>query len=200
MSTGAGVGLAVFDTVLGGVGIAWRSRAADDPVIAVQLPEGDATATRRRLAAKARRATGGAIPDADTDGELVTPPPAITAAIGAITGLLTGEPLDLLEVGIDLSASSPFDRDVYEVTRSIAPGASLTYGQVAERVGQPGAAQAVGRSLGANPIPIVVPCHRVLGADGRLTGFSAAGGVDTKRRMLLIEGCPQVAPSLFDEL
>ncbi|MEM9132641.1 MAG: MGMT family protein [Actinomycetota bacterium] len=195
MSADGEIGLTVFDTTLGGVGIAWRSRAADDPIIAMQLPEGDRGRTRHRLVAKAGRVSGGPVDAVDDH-----PPPAVAAAIGAIGDLLAGGSRDLLDIEIDLAACSPFERQVYEVTRSILPGTTLTYGQVAERVGQPGAAQAVGRSLGANPIPIVVPCHRVLGADGALTGFSAAGGVDTKRRMLLIEGCPQVAPTLFDDL
>lgn len=192
---GKPIGLAMFDSAIGGVGLAWRSRGADHPVLAVQLPEGNDDRTRARLAAKVRRVAGTTVGPAE-----VEPPPAIAAAIAAVIDLLTGHPLDLLEVEVDLTAASPFDRDVYEVTRTIGPGTTLTYGQVAERVGRPGAAQAVGRSLGANPVPIVVPCHRVLGADGALTGFSAAGGLETKRRMLLIEGCPQVAPTLFDQL
>ena len=76
----------------------------------------------------------------------------------------------------------------------------MTYGQVAEAVGAPGRAQAVGRAMARNPTPIVVPCHRVLGANRALTGFSADGGIDTKRRMLLIEGSVDVAPTLFDLL
>lgn len=175
-------GMALFETPIGRVAVAWQGPT----VLAVQLPEGEDERTRQRLRAKVPAAT-----PAD-------PPPPIVRAMASMTALLQGESEDLAEVDIDLSACSDFDRAVYEVTRSIPPGRSLTYGQVAERIGEPGAAQAVGRSLGANPIPIIVPCHRVLGAGGRLTGFSAAGGIDTKRRMLLIEGCPEVPPSLFD--
>lgn len=182
------VGGALFDTTIGRVGIAWR----DELVVAVQLPEGDDNATRRRLGAGA--------------GEPVTiqpPPPPVAAAIEAITALLNGEPRDLGFVKLDWDQISPFDRAVYDITRSIPPGQSLTYGEVAARIGEggdPRASRAVGRSLGANPFPIVVPCHRVLGAGGRLTGFSAFGGVDTKRRMLVIEGCPAVPLSLFDQV
>jgi methylated-DNA-[protein]-cysteine S-methyltransferase len=122
----------------------------------------------------------------------------VVRAIEAMTALLEGEPVDLTWVAIDLDAVGPFERSVYTVTRAIPAGSSLTYGEVARAVGEPEAAQAVGRALGANRWPIVVPCHRVLGAGGALTGFSAAGGVATKRRMLLIEGCPAVPPSLFD--
>ncbi len=178
-------GMTLFDTSIGRVGIAWR----DEVVIGVQLPELDDWATLRQL--------GGT---ATTSDRLTTraAPPAIQTAIGAITSLLDGEAADLDGIDVDLDAVGPFNRAVYEVTRSIPPGDSLTYGEVAARIGEPGAAQAVGRSLGANPFPIVIPCHRVLGAGGRLTGFSAAGGVETKRKMLLIEGCPAVPPSLFD--
>ena len=68
-----------------------------------------------------------------------------------------------------------------------------TYGEIARAVGDPGAARAVGAALGANPFPVIVPCHRVLAADGALHGFSAPGGITTKRRMLELEGAPGFA-------
>lgn len=176
------VSAALFDTAIGRVGLAWR----DDVIVAVQLPERDDEATMRRLAT-----TVGIMTPAD-------PTPAVGAAIQAMANLLEGEQADLNFIDIDLGDRSTFDTAVYDVTRAIPPGQSLTYGQVAERVGEPGAARAVGRAMGANPIPIIVPCHRVIGAAGHLTGFSASGGVETKRKMLLIEGCPAVPPSLFD--
>lgn len=176
------MGAALFDTAIGSVGVAWRG----DAVTAIRLPEHSQGATLRRL-------TGSSAAEAVDD-----PPPPIAEAMAAMRSLLEGEPVDLGFVAVDLAAAPAFDRSVYEVTRSIPAGRWLTYGQVAERSGQPGAAQAVGRALAANPVPIIVPCHRVLGAGGDLVGFSARGGVATKRRMLLIEGCPAVAPSLFD--
>jgi methylated-DNA-[protein]-cysteine S-methyltransferase len=178
-------GMALFDTPIGRVGLAWRGTR----VIGVQIPDRDDHTTLRRLASSAT-----------TTGPLTVqaPPPEMVAAMDAIRALLDGNEVDLDGIDVDLDAVSPFDRAVYEVTRSIPPGQSLTYGEVAARIGDPGAAQAVGRSLGANPFPIVIPCHRVLGAGGQLTGFSAPGGVETKRRMLLIEGCPAVPPTLFD--
>ncbi len=196
----------LFDTALGRTGVAWRG----DTVVAVQLPEIDDAATRRRLrsglgahgttAHLDRHRPGATVEgdDADPETRPTVPGPGVAAAIDGMVRLLGGEPMDLGFVAVDLDRCSPFDRAVYDVTRAIPAGRSLTYGEVAERIGEPGAAQAVGRSLGANPIPIIVPCHRVLGAGGKLTGFSAAGGVVTKRRMLLIEGCPAVPPSLFD--
>ncbi len=87
------------------------------------------------------------------------------------------------------------------MARQIPPGETLTYGEVAARIGEPGAARAVGTALGQNPFPIVVPCHRVLAANGRTGGFSARGGVATKMRMLSIERARTgSAPTLFDAL
>jgi methylated-DNA-[protein]-cysteine S-methyltransferase len=172
----------LFETAIGRCGIAWRGEL----VAAVQLPERTDEATRRRLEATAGRCSS------------LPRPAAVQAAIDAMTALLDGQATDLGFVAVDLEPVAPFDRAVYEVTRSIPPGSTLTYGQVAERLGEPGAARAVGQALGANPFPLIVPCHRVLGAGGRLIGFSAAGGVQTKRKLLLIERCPAVAPSLFD--
>ena len=88
----------------------------------------------------------------------------------------------------------PFPRRVYEVTRTIPPGATLSYGDVAVRLGAPGSARAVGRALGQNPFPIVVPCHRVLATGGKAGGFSGSGGVATKLRLLSIEGAQRSLP------
>ena len=82
---------------------------------------------------------------------------------------------------------APFNRRVYEVARAIPPGETSTYGQIAKAIGEPGAARAIGRAMGDNPWPIIVPCHRVLGADGKAGGFSANGGVETKAKLLTIE-------------
>ncbi len=110
-----------------------------------------------------------------------------------IVALLDGEPRDLREVVLDESGLEPFARHVYAATRAIDPGAVATYGEIARAVGDPGAARAVGAALGANPYPVIVPCHRVLAADGALHGFSAPGGITTKRRMLELEGAPGFA-------
>lgn len=182
------IGTVLFDSAIGRCGVAWRG----ERVVAVQLAERSDRATLAGL----RRAAG--VTDDSEAGPAAEPPAAIQAGIVAMTELLDGQQVDLNFVDVDISQCSDFDRAVYRVTRAIPPGQSLTYGEVAKRIGDPGAAQAVGRSLGANPSPIVIPCHRVLGAGGSLTGFSANGGVDTKRKMLLIEGCPAVPPSLFD--
>jgi methylated-DNA-[protein]-cysteine S-methyltransferase len=173
-------GYALFDTTLGRCAIAWSERG----IAAVELPGRDDAATLRRIAR--------AFPHA---GE-TTPPPPVRAAIHAITRLLDGEPDDLSTIALDLDGVPEFHRRVYDVARAIPPGETRSYGEVAAALGEPGAAQAVGRALGRNPVPIVVPCHRVLAANGALHGFSAPGGIETKRRMLAIEGAG--APTLFD--
>lgn len=88
--------------------------------------------------------------------------------------------------GIDLSASTVFQRKVLEAARDIPYGEARSYGWLAQQVGNPRAARAVGQALSRNPVPIIVPCHRVVGGDGSLTGFS--GGLGMKRRLLEIEG------------
>lgn len=173
----------VFDTVIGSCGIAWGPGG----ITAVQLPEGSAEATAQRLAA------------AHPDASRRPPSPGVAAVVERIQAVLTGTADDLADVPLDLRGRSEFERGAYAVARSIAPGHTQTYGQVAERIGNPGLARAVGRAMGANPFPIVVPCHRVLGADGSIGGFSAHGGAVTKRRMLLAEGVPERdGPALFD--
>jgi methylated-DNA-[protein]-cysteine S-methyltransferase len=173
-------GYCLFDTDLGRCGIAWGERGIAD----VELPGKDDAAIRRRL----HRAAPGA-------SEL-DPPEDVAAAIAAITRLLAGERQDLSAIVLDMDDVPEFHHRVYDVARTIPPGETLSYGEIAARVGEPGAAQAVGRALGSNPFPIIVPCHRVLAANGALHGFSAPGGIETKRRMLAIEGA--LAPSLFD--
>ena len=113
---------------------------------------------------------------------------SIACARDDIIALLAGEPRDLADIPLDMSEVPPFHQRVYAVARAIPPGATFTYGEIAARIGEPGAARAVGQALGRNPFPPIVPCHRVLAAGGRTGGFSARGGVATKMRMLTIEG------------
>lgn len=191
-----GIGTALFDTAIGRCGVAWR----DDAVVGVQIPEATDEQTRRRLHLKlVGEAVAAPGPDPAPTVLPATPPSAIAAAIEGMQALLDGDRVDLNFVDVDFGGAPEFEAAVWEATRAIAPGSSVTYGELANRIGRPGGAQAVGRALGTNPCPIVVPCHRVMGADGQLTGFSAHGGTDTKRKMLLIERCPAVPPSLFDQ-
>lgn len=117
-----------------------------------------------------------------------TPPPFIAHAVESIVALLAGESRDLTDIPLDFDDRVPeFHRRVYDVARTIKPGMTLTYGAIAARLGEPDAARAIGQALGRNPIPIIVPCHRVLAANGT-GGFSAPGGTATKLRLLAIEG------------
>jgi len=116
------------------------------------------------------------------------PPPGVKRAIDLVQSLLAGNMADLQDIPLDLADVPDFHRKVYEVARTIPPGQTLTYGEIARRIGAPHEAREVGQALGRNPVAIIVPCHRVLGADGKMGGFSAAGGVATKRRILEIEG------------
>ena len=103
---------------------------------------------------------------------------------------MDGERTDLRWVVLDETGIDPFRRSVYAAAREISPGATASYGDIARAIGKPDAPRAVGHALGENPFPIVVPCHRVLSSTGALHGFSAPGGIVTKRRMLEIERAP----------
>lgn len=182
-AAGRDPGYTLFDTAIGRCGIAWNGRH----VLAVGLPEASDAATRERLIQK----VPGAIP--------AEPPDHAGAIIADIVALLSGERRSFDAAPLDLSSVPDFNRRVYEVALSIPPGDTLTYGEIAERLGEPGASRAVGRALGENPWPIVVPCHRVLAASGRTGGFSANGGVETKLKMLSIERRHHSGPAtLFD--
>lgn len=176
---------ALFPTPLGVCGIAWNAHA----LTGVQLPEADEAATRQRMTRR--------YPELTED----RPPSFVRDAIGAITALLKGhppEPRDLTHLPLDMAGVPPFHQRVYELVRRIPPGQTLTYGEVAQRLGEPRAARAVGQALGANPFAPVVPCHRVLGAQTGSGGFSAHGGLATKLKMLEIERARFGAPGLFD--
>lgn len=178
------LGCCLFDTAIGPCGIAWTGSA----LAAVQLPETTREGTLQRLL----RHVGDDVPPRE-------PPGFVQAAIARVQALLAGARDDLGDLPLDLSEVPPFHRRVYEVARAIPPGEVLTYGEVARRIGEPGAARAVGQALGRNPFAPVIPCHRVLAAGGRSGGFSAEGGAHTKLRMLEIEGARLDAqPGLFD--
>jgi methylated-DNA-[protein]-cysteine S-methyltransferase len=117
-------------------------------------------------------------------------PAFVLDAVAGMRAVLAGERLDLREIVLDESGIDDFRRAVYAATRAVGPGETVSYGEIARVLGDPGAARAVGAALGANPFPIIVPCHRVLASTGALHGFSAPGGLTTKRRMLELEGAP----------
>jgi methylated-DNA-[protein]-cysteine S-methyltransferase len=175
-------GIALFATAIGSCGIAWT----DDGISGVQLPEATEAVTQSRLSRHHPGAT------------IATPPPDIAHAIDRINRLLAGEADDLRDIEIDLVGVPEFNRRVYDVARGVGPGQTTTYGEIAAALGSPRAAREVGQALGRNPVPLIVPCHRVLAAGGKVGGFSAQGGVTTKLRLLDIEGAePGGQPSLF---
>jgi methylated-DNA-[protein]-cysteine S-methyltransferase len=127
------------------------------------------------------------------------PPASVQRALDGIDALLRGGESDLGSVELDMEAVPPFHRRVYEVARAIPAGKTLSYGEVAAKLGSPGSARAVGQALGRNPFAIIVPCHRVLAARGKVGGFSAKGGITTKLRLLALEASrASGAAALFD--
>jgi methylated-DNA-[protein]-cysteine S-methyltransferase len=167
-------GFALFETAIGWCGVAWSERG----IAGLQLPEASERDTRARLLQRF-----------PTAGE-AEPPAELQPAIAAIIALLGGELRDLSTVALDMDDVPPFHRRVYEAARAIPAGATVSYRDIAARLGAPRSARAVGQALGRNPFPIIVPCHRVLAAGGKIGGFSAHGGVATKLRMLAAEGVP----------
>lgn len=115
--------------------------------------------------------------------------------------MLGGEKADLSPIPLELAATTDFEDAVYAAARRIPCGEVRTYGEIAHEIGEPRATQAVGAALGRNPVPIIIPCHRVLGAAGKAGGFSAPGGTAAKFRILEIEGAKRPGdPELFENL
>ncbi|HLI99727.1 MAG TPA: methylated-DNA--[protein]-cysteine S-methyltransferase [Bradyrhizobium sp.] len=173
----------LFDTPIGACGIEWGSRGING----VQLPMGSQEKTRSRICQRR--------------GDIAESPPTaeVQAAIDRIVALLAGKPDDLRDVALDLDGVPDFNRSVYDIARAIPPGQTMTYGDIAKRLGGVELSRDVGQALGRNPCPILVPCHRVLAAGQKPGGFSANGGVVTKLKMLAIEGAAvNHTPSLFD--
>jgi methylated-DNA-[protein]-cysteine S-methyltransferase len=161
----------LFDTAIGRCAVAWSHQG----IVRVQLPQASDAKAVRRLATK-------------DDVSVTEPPPAVAKVIEQIRRHLDGDRQDFQKVPLDTSDVAAFHRRVYEAARKVSAGQTISYGELAARIGAPGAARAVGQALGKNPFAIVVPCHRVLAANGKAGGFSAHGGVGTKRRILAAEG------------
>lgn len=180
------LGFAVFDTALGWSALAWSGRG----IVRGWLPAETEAAIRNSVARRCPEA-------------LESAPPAFAArAIEGVRALMAGEPRGLSDVPLDEDAIPELHRRVYEIARAIPVGSTLTYGEVAARLGDKALAREVGRALGLNPYPPIVPCHRILAASGKTGGFSAPGGVDTKMRLLNVERAQvgEAVPSLFDDL
>jgi methylated-DNA-[protein]-cysteine S-methyltransferase len=172
---------AVFETVLGSCGIAWNGGV----IVGTQLPEADEAATRARMKRRFPGAREG------------MPSAAVQPAIEAIRALLRGEACDTASLRLDMTSVPEFDRRVYEIARGIPLGTTVSYGEIAARLGDKTLSRAVGQALGKNPFAPLVPCHRVVSADGKMHGFSASGGVAMKLRMLDVEGYRANEPTLF---
>jgi methylated-DNA-[protein]-cysteine S-methyltransferase len=164
----------LFDTAIGTCGVAWNDRG----LCGVQLPEKNLAATEQRLAKRS-----GSSGPAD-------PPPQIEALIADIRHYLAGEKVDFSAVPVDLDGIEGLRRRIYEALRQIGFGRTVTYGELAKTLGSSDweGARDVGEAMGKNPMPIVIPCHRVLAAGGKLGGFSAYGGTTTKQKLLALEG------------
>ena len=179
-----GTSFTLFDTPIGACALVWGEHG----LVGASLPEPTAAATRARVQRRFRGSV-------ESDPSLV-----VQEVISRVLTLLDGQPDDLADIALDMRAVPAFNQRVYAIARAIKPGTTLTYGEVATRLGEgPQAARAVGQALGANPFPIIVPCHRVLAAGSQAGGFSAPGGTRTKLRLLEIEGAPLGgSPGLFD--
>jgi methylated-DNA-[protein]-cysteine S-methyltransferase len=174
---------ATFPTAIGRCAIAWSSRA----VVATALPGSDEADTVRHATRHYPEAVE------------VAPPSWICDVLERIARLLAGKVTHFDDVPLALDGANAFEQQVYRASLAIPHGETRTYGALARAIGQPGAARAVGRALGRNPIPIIIPCHRIVAADGRTGGFSAPGGVSTKMKLLQIERARSGAQSsLFD--
>ena len=176
----------IVATALGAFGAVWTEDGITRTWMHDRTPEG----TRRQI----RRAFPGAREE--------EPPADVARALTEVAALLDGQ-RTMPVADLDMRAIPEFDRRVYEVARTIPPGETMTYGAIAKALGEePMRAREVGVALARNPFAPIVPCHRVVAASGRLGGYSAPGGVSTKRRLLELEGAAIVAPpeqpGLFD--
>jgi methylated-DNA-[protein]-cysteine S-methyltransferase len=162
----------LFATAFGPCGVAWN----DGGLTRLQLPERDGPATERRLQRRAEIVRPGEAPE------------WVAWAVVALQRYFAGRPVDFAGICLDLSGCSGFHQRIYEALRGIGWGKTTTYGALAAQVGSPDAARAIGQAMGRNPLPIIVPCHRVLASGGKIGGFSAHGGATTKERLLELEG------------
>ena len=170
-------GIYIFNTPLGPCGLAWTGKGID----ALELPGEDTERTRERLVTRVARTSG-------PRPVLARPPQAVRELAARIRRHLNGRADSFADVALDLARARPYARRVYATLRQTPPGEVLTYGELAQTTSPRTGARAIGRLVGANPIPLLIPCHRVIAANGRLGGFSAPGGADLKARLLFAEG------------
>ena len=159
-----------------------RAAVVDTPIGALTLVASDAGLARIRFDPERWPAVRPARDPARMVG--VDEDPVLADAAARLGAYLAGAEVDL-DLGVDLAGVPPFARAVYDALRQVPRGGLTTYGHLARQVGEPGAARAVGSAMNRNPLPIVVPCHRVVAADGSLGGY--AGGLELKRWLLTLE-------------
>jgi len=163
----------VFETAGGYCGIAWNNVG----IVRFQLPTRSAEATTRNLLRH--------MPDA----ERAAPTPEVSEAITAAKRYFNGEKIDFSDVRLDLDGQDEFFQQIYAALRCVGWGHTTTYGSLAKELGAgPEAARDVGKAMAKNPVPLIIPCHRVLAAGGKVGGFSAPGGATAKVHMLELEG------------
>lgn len=178
-------GINIFDTPIGPCGMAWH----EGKIIGVEIGDADENETRYRLQSRF------------SDTEVSNPPPYVAETIDKVRVLLEGGDPDFSQTPLALDSVPDLNRKVYEILLKLKAGETITYGAIARRLGDVSLSQAVGYALGKNPFPIIVPCHRVLGSNGKIGGFSAAGGTVTKLRLLNIERArTSLEPDLFGGL
>jgi methylated-DNA-[protein]-cysteine S-methyltransferase len=169
----------IFETAGGFCGIAWN----DAGISRFQLPTKSAEATEKLMLRRLPAAQPG------------TPTPEIIEAVAAVKRYFEGEEIDFSAMKVDLDGQDDFFRQIYAAARQVGWGNTTTYGALAKQLGRgPEAARDVGQAMAKNPVALIIPCHRVLAAGGKIGGFSAPGGSSSKARMLELEGVSLAPP------
>lgn len=174
----------LFETSQGTCGIAWNERG----VTGFQLPEASRKQVASRIAVKSSAKRARIIPS------------QVAVIIERVKSHFKGETQDFQDIVVDLDGAGPFAKEIYAAARKIPSGRTMTYGELANTAGRPGASRAVGQAMGKNPVPIIIPCHRILAAGNRPGGFSAHGGIATKAKLLELEGAAMGPPAVITSM
>lgn len=168
---------AIFDTALGAFGIGWT----DKGIARLQLPSLEQGALERRVNRQG--------------AQMGQPTRMIDAVIDMIEDYAEGNVVEFRDVALDLTGVPEFHQRAYQLLLEFGWGQTTTYGDLARALGDVTLSRAVGQAMGNNPIPLIIPCHRVLASGGKAGGFSAPGGASSKVRMLALEGVAVGAPA-----
>ncbi|MBD8064361.1 MGMT family protein [Devosia sp. PTR5] len=167
---------AIASTDLGEFGFGWSSKG----IARLNLPGEPAVSIAERFVGLGYSAA--------------VPPEAVSELIQEVRRYCEGQKVEFQHVALDLTGVSPFYQRVYARLRELGWGKTTTYGDLAAELGDVRLARAIGQAMGANPVPLIIPCHRVLASSGKPGGFSAPGGTSSKLRMLALEGVQPGAP------